>query len=633
MASSRALGALVLCGCLCGCRRPGARPATALPVFVDRSPVGRLIPLPEGGPSPDPAPPRYVFVDASHPGEVELPTATVEQPLTLPGQQVVPVPPAQGPPPDGVAAALTSLRPEARATAPDPATLPFYDVQLRVDPDEGRLTGHETIDYPNRTTATLHELPLRIFANGAGDLVNVDGVSELGAPLAVGASEPTVVRVTLAAPLAPGGWAHLDVTFHGQAPEPRPDTGQAGMLQSLLAAPGRSPDYGLFSRFTDGVALAEFLPMVAGRWQGGFDLDPGNGIGDSSYFDLSSFRASIDLPADDVLAAPGVTLGEEFLPGRRKRTEMALADARDLAFFVSARYREADTVQDGIRVRSLYENGEGDPGQSVLDTARKALALFGRLWHDYPWATFTAVEVPLRGGAGGAEFPSLVAVAGMVYGEGGLPGGMQFSPTFLGEMREFVVAHETAHQWWACSVASQPRAQPDVDEPLAQYSAGVYVGAEHGAEARKAVLGSQVAVNYQAIRMLGISDGPAARATSDFQNTGEYAGLVYGKAPFFYQALEDRLGAPGVARGLALYARQHWMGLARRGDVVAAMASANYLSRGELQPLFDRWFREAHGDADMAGRGDVSAVAMEAFGGGGLDLGKLLDQAPQALQQ
>ncbi|MHB8417557.1 MAG: gluzincin family metallopeptidase [Myxococcales bacterium] len=632
MPTLRPITLLALCGCFSSCRRaPRAAAPTrtqSLPVFVDRTAPGQIVEVGQ-----DSSPPSSLEVGRIFTSR-EPPPLRPPEPPSVPPPVDVPIPPPDGVPTDGVDAVLTSLQPAERGAVPNPATLPFYDIQLRVDPADGRISGTERIDYPNSTAAPLRQLPLRIFANAGESLVNVDSVSEGGVPLPASSEEPSIVEVPLPSPLSPGAWVHLAVAFHGRAPEPHADSGQEGMLQSLLAAPGRSPDYGLFSRFEGGIALAEFLPMVAGRWKGAFDLDPGNGVGDASFFDLSSFRASIDLPADFVLAAQGVTLSEELLPGRRRRTQVALADARDFTLFASNRYREADAVENGIRVRSLYENGQGDPGRSVLDTARKALALFGRLWHDYPWATFTAVEVPLRGGAGGAEFPSLVAVAGLAYGAGSLPGGMQFSPGFQGEMREFVVAHEVAHQWWACAVASHPRAEPDVDEPLAQYAASVYIGAEHGPQARRAALDSQVAVNYQTIRMLGIADGPAARATGEFRSSGEYAGLVYGKAPFFYLALEDKLGEAGVSRGLAEYARRHWMGLARRGEVVAAVASASYLSARELQPLFDRWFRERHGDVDLAGRGDVMSIAAQAFGSaGGLDLGQLLDQAPQAMQQ
>ncbi len=614
MGPSYRLAAPLALAATLGCHRSSARAAPAphaLPVLVDTAAPGQLVPMDgdEGAVAAAPqASDEIPIFYGTDPGKLQ--PAPKAPPVEIPV-------PKEGPPADGVAAVLGSLLPTARGSVPDPATLPFYDVDLRIEPAQGVVTGRERIDYPNPTAAPLSSLPLRIFADSDDGHVTLDSAQLAGIPLKVARPSPSVAVVELPAPVPAGGWVHLTVAFHGVAPAPREAGGTEGMLQGLLAAPGRSPDYGLFSTFPYGIALAEFLPMVAGRWEDDFDLDPGNGIGDSSFFDLSSFRVNVDLPSDYVLAGPGVTVAEELLPGRRRRTTLALADARDFSLFASSHYREAEALEGGVRVRSIYQNGSATAGQSVLGTARHALALFSHLYPPYSYTTFTAVEVPMRGGAGGAEFPSLIAVAGMAYGEeGGLPGGMTFSPAYLEELREFVVAHEVAHQWWACSVASQPRAQPDVDEPLAQFSAAVYVGYARGPQARKKVLGSQVAVNYHAIRMLGIADGPAARATSAFQNTGEYAGLVYGKAPFFYQALSDRLGDETVSRGLAEYASEHWMGLALRGDVVPAIAKGAEVTPGELQPLFARWFEQAHGDEDLAGRGDVDQVAAEAFGGG-----------------
>src|SRR5208337_1474603 len=120
-----------------------------------------------------------------------------------------------------------------------------------------------------------------------------------------------------------------------------------------------------------------------------------------SFFDLSSFRATVELPMDYVLAGPGTTVAEEHLPGRIHRVTLALADARDFPLFASSRYREAETTENGVRIRSIYQNGSGGPGQSVLSTARNALSLFSKLYHPYSYSTFTAVEVPMRGGAGG----------------------------------------------------------------------------------------------------------------------------------------------------------------------------------------------------------------------------------------
>ncbi|MHB1845075.1 MAG: gluzincin family metallopeptidase [Deltaproteobacteria bacterium] len=612
-----------------GCRRPApaaTRPPGPAPLPTFTGPAPGTLTLAE----PEPLP-RLVGVE----GRLTLGAPTpahdaAASPVAPPAAPTAH--PPDGPPADGVAAVVHSLSPDALATAPDPMGLPFYDFELSVEPESGSVRGRERIDYPNPTGAPLTSIPLRVFANADDARLSLTAAQEGDPSPVANAEEPSLYELALKTPIPPGGWAHVALAFSGRAPAAQTGPVDEGsMLSSLLSAPGRSPDYGLFSRFQGGIALAEWLPMVAGRWQGRFDRDPTSPLGDNSYEDLSSFRGQVSLPTDYTLAAPGVVLEESFETGRRRVTTVALADARDFPIFASRRYRIAEVVDAGIRIRSVYQESDSEPGQSVLATARAALAYFAASFHPYPYTTFTAVEVPLRGGAGGAEFPGLVAIAGMAYGQGGsLPMGLSFSPGYLGELREFVVAHEVAHQWWACAVASHPRRQPDVDEPLAQFSAALYVGHRRGADARRAVLGSQVAVNYQAMRMLGAADGPAARPTSAFSNAAEYAGLVYGKAPFFYEEALERCGEGSVARGLAAYAGQHWLGLAKRGEAATAIARACFGNESRIEALYTRYFKEAHGDEDLSGQGDIQKVALEAFAGGGAgggapDLSSLLN--------
>jgi hypothetical protein len=510
--------------------------------------------------------------------------------------------------------------------APDPAELPFYDVQVRIDPAAGTLSGEERIYYPNRTGGPLASLPLRIFANGSGDRLRIRSVLLGKAALEPRVAEPTLIELPLDPPLSAGGWVQLTVGFDGTLPAPTVPATALGMLESLLTPSTRAPDYGLFARFPGGAALAEWLPMVAGRWRGDFDRQPPPAIGDVSYFDLSSFRAAVDLPSDYVLAAPGAQLGEENLPRRFRRTTVALADARDLALFVSRSYRMASATEGSVRVRSYYDSADAAAGDSVLQTSRAALGFFGHSFAPYPYASFVAAEVPLQGGAGGAEFPGAIAVAGLVYGAGApLPGAMKLSSGFVTRLREFTVAHEVAHQWWACAVASHPRVEPDVDEPLAQYSAAAYVGHARGPDAQGEALDQQVAANYQAMRTLGIDDGPAARETRAFGNLTEYAGLVYGKAPFFFAAIAARYGDGSLRAGLSRYARDHWFQVAARGDLVASLSAQGVGPRSELRALFDHWFNEAHGDRDLEGLGSPLSLAQAALGGQGLNLEALLN--------
>jgi hypothetical protein len=532
---------------------------------------------------------------------------------------------ALGPPSDAVVAALSSLTEEAQAVAPNPATLPFYDFQVKVDPVTGELTGHERIDYPNGSALPLDVLPLRIFANGGEARMVVEGGL-------ASADDPSMVRWRLAVPVPPGSWAHVELAFHGTLP-PETQSQPLAAGEALLVGPERGEDYGLFSRFKGGVALAEWLPMVAAQWHGDFDLGKPSGIGDSSFFDLSSFRGTVDLPIGYRVAVPGVVLGEELSSGRR-RTTFALADARDIAVFASKDFRAADSNEGGVTVHSIYRNGQGEAGQAVLQTARAALACFTRGFGPYPYRSLVAVEIPLHGGAGGAEFPGLIAVGGFLYGEPGqLPEGLSFNANYLASLREFTVAHEVAHQWWALQVASNPREQPDVDEPLAQFSAAYYLGQQRGTPAMLDGLSHLVAVNYQAMRLLGAPDGPAARPTGEFASTAQYAGIIYGKAPFFFVKVAAATSPQILTRGLAAYFRAHRFGVAERGDYLSAMVSAAAGSLDELKALQHRWFEASTGDADLVGLGDPLETGLLALQAEDVDLEGLLKMAAPAEEQ
>lgn len=538
--------------------------------------------------------------------------------LLLAGSAAVPPPAAvvAGPSEDALREVALSLTSDGRAAVPPLGGLPFYDVELRVLPESGKLSAHVALDYMNPTAAPLSELSLRIFANARGPVVVLSQLESAGSKVSLRQGpDPTLATVTLEPPLLPGARVHLGYHVAATVPGAQADA-SASLAAALLSEPSRAPDYGLFSRFTGGIALADWLPMVAARFEGAYDVAGVGPVGDTAFAEVSCFRAAVELPGGYRLAGPGAVLGEEVLPDRFVRTRLVLAAGRDLTLFASKRYRVADGREGETRVRVVYEEGHGGEGQAVLSAARHALVALSAELSPYPWTTFTAVEVPLGGGAGGAEFSSLVAIAGMFFTPKAQVGlGFELAGPFLRELREFTVTHEVAHQWWAIQVGSHPRLEPDVDEPLAQATAALLLAPAGGPRDRKALIDREVAINYQAMRLLGGEDGPVARPTADFESVQVYAGLVYGKAPLFYTELASEFGDEAVWRALRAYALAHRFGLARRGEVLTAFAEQQLLPRARLDARYAHWFEEAHGDVDLAGRGDPMAAAGELFGG------------------
>ena len=227
------------------------------------------------------------------------------------------------------------------------------------------------------------------------------------------------------------------------------------------------------------------------------------------------------------------------------------------------------------------------------------------------------------------EFSGLVTVASMFYrapgaaggANGGGGGAFAMLAQMLGgaggelaSMREMVTAHEVAHQWWHGLVGSDSRAHPFVDESLAQWSALFYLERRYGRERAERDGAKQVKSGYQMMRMMGTPDARADQPVEAFGSSIGYAGIVYGKAPYLWDALRRALGDEAFLRGVRAYVTRYRFGDApARGlvDVLARGARA-----GRVRALARRWLDETHGDEDL-GQANLSSMLGGALGGGG----------------
>jgi hypothetical protein len=291
-----------------------------------------------------------------------------------------------------------------------------------------------------------------------------------------------------------------------------------------------------------------------------------------------------------------------------------------------------------VKVTSHFRPTERAAGERVLDVAAAALNDYERRFGVYPYADLDVAEAAIVGGAGGVEFSGLVTIASMFYrpvdvggggaksgGDalsgmlGGLGGGAAMS-AMTDSMIEFVVAHEVAHQYWHGLVGSDSREHPFVDEALAQYSALVYLEDRYGKERADRDGALNVAANYQMMRVLGTPDAPVDQPVEAFGGTVAYAGIVYGKAPYYYAALRRTLGDDVFFAGLRAYVQKYGFRVAP----AAALASALAPGDPRIAKLSTHWLKETHGDEDL-GQADLAKMLGAMLGpDGAKDLGPLL---------
>lgn len=498
---------------------------------------------------------------------------------------------------------------------------PLYRAQLSVEPAARTVSGKWVVSYPARGAARS-SLLLRLPPNAQQPgRVKVAGARYLSRAAPLVELERSLLRVELEPPVEPGNVALLELELSAKVPAA---AASSAMLASSLAA--NDDDFGAFSSSTEVMSLVGLLPALAPLDENAEPLDGPNGMGDLALFDPASYLVSVDVPKGYRVLAPGMLLGEVPDKGGRVRFTYAATAARDFPLFVTKGYGVTTAKVGEVVIESHYLEEDAEAGKKALEHAKAALGELQRRFGPYPWTNLRLVETRLTGGAGGMEFPGLVALSTALYrgtsdpfaalGAGGL--GDALAEAGLGELfsqlqgvldstLELTVAHEVAHQYFPMIVGSDPIREPWVDEALAQHAAFVCLEAKHGKQAAEAARKQQLAGAFQLHRLLGGEDGAAARPTSEFSSRLEYGALVYAKAPHFYFEARKLLGEEAFFRGLRAYLEAHRYRWAGDDELLNALAAEKPGSRSELLELRRRWWDQAHGDEDL-GRSELLEV-------------------------
>ncbi len=560
---------------------------------------------------------------------------------------------------------LASLRPAARQTlAASGVTaldaLPGYDLRLTVQPTTRTFTLREELYFTNNERAPMREVVLRLYANAIRPPAPRAGAASpwtpplrfvrgscVGATCAVSAESPSVIVLRPSTPLAPG--QRIRAVLDVEATLPEIAAGRTNLLaqgmesMSAMSAGDSGGDYGLLSVGDGIVSLANFYPVLARRVGNRWERTNAGAVGDLGSDDLANVHALIDFPTGYTIASTGTVLRRvEGVAGgaARQRVEVGAAVVRDFAVMAGATLEVATRRVGDVEVRSVFNRQHREAGQRVLDVAAGALEVYQRRFGEYPYVDLDVVEAPLVGGAGGVEFPGLVTVASMFYGGtsgpptrvgagqgddglglggllsmlgGGTSGVMdQLVPAML----EFVTAHEVAHQYWHGLVGSDSRAHPFIDESLAQWSASLYLEDRYGAERARRDSDMQVKMNYQFMRTLGQPDGAVDRPASAFATPIGYAGLVYGKGPYLYNAWRSAAGDAVFFRALQRYVTTWRWRTAPATGFADALVAEDRANATRYRALARHWLQESHGDADL-GQMDLGAMVGNMLGGPG----------------
>ncbi len=423
----------------------------------------------------------------------------------------------------------------------------FYDLHVRINPADSSVSGWNGITYrvvqPGRTMQLDLQAPLVL-----------DSAVQDGRTLQARRDGNAYFLTPTAEPKA-GETGTVTAYYHGQPGRGRPER-SSGVVWSRdsLGAPW--------------FATSDELPGASIWWP----------LKDWLGEEPDSQRIAVTVP-DPLL---------EVSNGRLRGTTHHADGTTTYEWFVTGPINSYGVAVNAGRYGHFADTLQGESGRlsldfwplaAHLDTARvqwaqakPMLQCFEHWFGPYPWYAdgYKLVETPYLG---------MEHQSGIAYGNKFLPGylGRDLSGTGLGLEWDYIVIHESAHEWFGNSISTREPGDLWVHEAFATYAEGLYVECGHGRTAGAAYL---IGLR-RGIRNTGPIVGP--RGVAGWYNTDMYfkgANVLH----TIRQLVDDDARWLTILRGLTRTFRHR---------TVTGAEIEDYLARAsglELRPVFTQYF-------------------------------------------
>jgi len=427
----------------------------------------------------------------------------------------------------------------------------FYDLHVKVNPGDSSITGYNAITYRVLKPAPGREMQIDLQMPLVVDSIVQEGL-ELSAR-----RDGNAFFVTLIAPQRRGAKKTISVYYHGKptvATHAPWDGGFVWARDSLardwvvtanegLGASVWWPNKDIYSDEPDSQRVAITVP--------------------NSLFDVSNGRLRGTTPNGD-----GTTTYEWFVRNPINNYDIAV-NAGDYAHFGDVYQGEK-----GKLTLDFY------PLDYHLDTAKKQfqqvkpmLQCFESWFGPFPWYEdgYKLVETPHLG----MEHQSAVAY-GNHYKNGYL--GRDRSATGHGLLWDFIIIHESAHEWFGNSITMKDPADMWIHEGFATYAEGLYTECQQGKKAGAEYTIGQRKIIRNDVPIVGVY-GVNHEGSGDMYDKG--ANLLH----TIRQLVDDDARWRGILRGLG---KTFWH------QIVTTKQVEDYISRQsgmDLSKVFDEYLR------------------------------------------
>ncbi len=353
------------------------------------------------------------------------------------------------------------------------------------------------------------------------------------------------------------------------------------------------PKQGRWGRWDGVTFLTNALPTVAFHDDDGWHGTPFVPWHQPFWNEAGVYSATITMPADQVLACSAGVAEEADLGNGWKRVTTAPFVGRDFAVLCSAEYREYATsvrCPDGrdVTVRCLARPRHEFYAREIARIAGDAIKTYSEWFGPFPYDRFTVAESYF--GWNGNECAGLVMIDERVFD----------MPHLARGYVEYLVSHETCHQWWYNQVGTNGYSETFMDEGAATYFTHRLLDARRGKNNPLLAWPEEVSwlpniyrENYRFASLYGAirrNDAPAA--AGDLPAFGHLYGLfsgAYDRGSKVFGMIETRLGPDFFPFVRDLVKRYSFRVLQAKQLKAELIAYTGPQTAAQWDDLFDRW--------------------------------------------
>jgi len=331
---------------------------------------------------------------------------------------------------------------------------------------------------------------------------------------------------------------------------------------------------GHFGYDHDGAYLiAHCFPILCG-YQKGRLIDWEYHANSEFFSNFSYYDVTIELPRDFKAVSSGVL-------SKVSETDSSAvwkADADtviDFAMVCGPGFEELNSEIDGIVLRYLLKERHADLFFEADTTMKNSIQYCGDLLFPYPYTQFALADFGFTNA--GLELPGLIVT------------GVFDSP---GKMREVflkkTIAHETAHQWFYATIATNEFEEPWLDEGFASFLE-VKIGQEFGFNKFPFIFSNYENSERTLRRFFALLDGPKYPIdlkSWDYPDWQTYTTAIYGRAWMVLQALENSLGDSTFAVAIKSFAEDYRFRHPDTEDFFESISTSSGVDLTEFMDMF-----------------------------------------------